>query len=135
MATTNTAASHAETIYAITVDWSAVYLEAGADINLGIWRGKAVALQRLKEHVMREDERRVAAELALADTLARPRLAEGGRVKRSLPERILAADTEVCRLLANANEAKEAGQTKRAERLYAAAQKALDKYNVLTGKA
>jgi hypothetical protein len=56
-------------------------------------------------------------------------------VKRSLPERILAADTEVCRLLANANEAKEAGQTKRAERLYAAAQKALDKYNVLTGKA
>jgi microcompartment protein CcmL/EutN len=56
-------------------------------------------------------------------------------LKRSLPERILAADTEVCRLLANANEAKEAGQTKRAERLYAAAQKALDKYNVLTGKA
>lgn len=51
--------------------WSAVYLENGADLHLGTWHGKAIALQRLKEHVMREDERRVAAEIILADTIVR----------------------------------------------------------------
>lgn len=52
-------------------DWSAVYLENDADLHLGTWHGKAIALGMLKQHVMREDERRVAAELALADTIAR----------------------------------------------------------------
>jgi hypothetical protein len=51
------------------INWSAVYLEDGADVHLGTWHGKALALQRLKEHVMREDERRVAAELTLAETI------------------------------------------------------------------
>lgn len=51
--------------------WSAVYLEDGADINLGTWHGKTIALQQLKQHVVREAERRVAAKLALAATIAR----------------------------------------------------------------
>lgn len=50
--------------------WSSVYLENGADLHLGIWHGKAIALDILKRHVVREEERRVAAEIVLADTLA-----------------------------------------------------------------
>lgn len=54
-----------------TAKWSAVYLEDGADLNLGIWHGKAIALQQLKQVVVREAERRVAAELTLAAMIAR----------------------------------------------------------------
>lgn len=54
-------------------------------------------------------------------------------MKKPLQERIVAADVEARRLLANANEAAEKGQKKKAERLYAAAQKALDKYNQIRG--
>ena len=51
--------------------WSAVYLENGADLHLGTWHGKSIALNILKQHVMREYERRVAAEIVLADTIVR----------------------------------------------------------------
>ena len=51
--------------------WGSVYDEAGVRVELGSVHGRACALDELKVHVMREDERRVAAELALADTIAR----------------------------------------------------------------
>lgn len=57
-----------------------------------------------------------------------------GSTMRTLHERTVHAYSEAARLLANANEAREKGQTKRAARLYDAAQKALDKYNRLAGR-
>ena len=54
--------------------------------------------------------------------------------RRPLAERINNADHEMRRLLGNAREADEAGHKAKAKRLYDAAQKALDKYNSLTGR-
>ena len=51
--------------------WGSVYDETGARVELGPVHGRACALNELKVHVMRQDERRVAAELALADEIAR----------------------------------------------------------------
>lgn len=55
------------------------------------------------------------------------------RPRRSLRERIIAADVKVGRLLANATEARWKGNEKQARRLEEAAQKALDLYNKLSG--
>jgi len=76
-------------------DWSAVYLENGADLHLGTWRGKAIALGMLKQHVMREDECRVVAELDVAVELARDLMPAGVTVRRGLREirRVLLAGT------------------------------------------
>lgn len=67
-------------------DWSAVYLEDGADLHLGTWHGKAVALGVLKQHVMREEERRVVAELDMAVALARDLMPAGVTIRRGLRE-------------------------------------------------
>lgn len=51
--------------------WTAVYLLDGADRIVADDDSQRRALHRLKVEVMLEDERRVAAELAFADTIAR----------------------------------------------------------------
>lgn len=58
----------------------------------------------------------------------------GEAMRRPLAERILAADHNAQRLLGNAREAEEAGHKRRAARLWAAAQKALDRWNDLAGR-
>lgn len=67
-------------------EWSAVYLENGADLYLGTIHGKALALQHLKQHVMREDERRVVAELDVAVTIARDLMPNGVLIRAGLRE-------------------------------------------------
>lgn len=49
--------------------WGSVYDDDGVRVELGSVHGWACALDELKVHVMRADERRVAAELALAETI------------------------------------------------------------------
>ena len=61
-------------------------LEDGADLHLGTWHGKAVALGVLKQHVMREEERRVVAELDMAVALARDLMPAGVTIRRGLRE-------------------------------------------------
>lgn len=51
--------------------WSAFYTVDGANRRVADDMPQHSALQRLKAEVMEEDERRVAAELALADTIVR----------------------------------------------------------------
>lgn len=67
-------------------DWSAVYLEDGADCHLGTWHGRAIALRELKQRVMLENERRVAAELDMAVTIARDLMPYGIRIRTGLRE-------------------------------------------------
>ncbi len=67
-------------------DWSAVYLENGADLHLGTWHGKAIALGVLKQHVMLEEERRVVAELDVAVALARDLMPNGILIRAGLRE-------------------------------------------------
>lgn len=51
--------------------WSAFYMVDGANRRVADDMPQRSALQRLKAEVMQEDERRVAAELVLADAIAR----------------------------------------------------------------
>jgi hypothetical protein len=55
------------------------------------------------------------------------------RPAKSLRDRIQQADMLAGRYLGNANEASEAGQHDKAEKLYAKSQYWLDRYNLLTG--
>ncbi len=55
--------------------------------------------------------------------------------KKPLQERILEADTRASQWLADANEAREAGNLSRAEACEAKAQFWKDRYNLLAGKS
>jgi hypothetical protein len=57
------------------------------------------------------------------------------RSKKSKEERTIDADTRMRRLMANAREAEDKGQTRLAARLWTATQKALDEYNRLAGRS
>lgn len=54
---------------------------------------------------------------------------------RTLKEKILHADDQGCRRLAEANDAAERGDHVKAEKLYEKGQYWLDRYNKLTGNA
>ncbi len=54
--------------------------------------------------------------------------------KQALPDRILDAETRSSQWLADANEARESGNVKRAEECDRKSQFWLDRYNLLTGK-
>lgn len=59
----------------------------------------------------------------------------GRRIRRTEHERAVEAGATAARFLADANEAQEAGKQTKADRLYASAQRWLDKFNNLTGRA